>query len=150
MRARDVMAPATVVAPGGPTSELIEAFSDPDVRAVAVVTEVGELVGIITERRMLEALLPAYVKDDEALARVLEEEVGAGLSARLTGKRCIDLVDETIRDHGTVAPDDTLIEVAVAMVRWSDPAVLVVEGKTVLGVITVDVLLPALLSPKKT
>ena len=148
MKARDLMRAARVARPGDPASVLVEAFADPDVRGVAVVTDLGELVGLITEQDMLGACLPSYVLADEALARVLEEEAGARLSARLAGKRARDLIDETTREEAIVAPDDTLIEVADTMLRSKDPAVLVVEGKRVLGVITADVLLKALLSPQ--
>jgi CBS domain-containing protein len=147
MKARDLMRTARVAKPGDPVSALIDAFADPDVRGVAVVTDVGELVGLITDQEMLGACLPSYVIADEALARVLEEEAGSRLLARLAGKKARDLVDETTREEAIVAPDDTLIEVADTMVRSKGPAVLVVEGKKVLGVITADVLLKALLSP---
>jgi CBS domain-containing protein len=147
VRARELMKAARVARPGDPANVLIEAFADPDVRGVAVVTDLGELVGLITDQDMLSACLPAYVVADEALARVLEEEAGARLSARLAGKQARDLIDETTREEAVVAADDTLIEVADTMVRSKGPAVLVVEGKRVLGVITADVLLKALLSP---
>jgi CBS domain-containing protein len=147
MRARDLMKAARVAKPGDPATILIEAFADPDVRGVAVVTDVGELVGLITDQEMLGACLPSYVLDDEALARVLEEEAGARLSVRLGGKQVRDLIDETTREEAVVSPDDTLIEVAATMVRSRGPAIVVVEDKRVLGVITADVLLTALLSP---
>jgi CBS domain-containing protein len=54
-------------------------------------------------------------------------------------------VNTSRRQDPPVPPDATLVEVAVALVRSGSPAVLVVEGKRVLGVVTVDVLLPALL-----
>jgi CBS domain-containing protein len=150
MRARDLMRAARVAKPADPVSALIEAFANPQVRAVAVITDLGELVGLITDQDMLGACLPSYVIADEALARVLEEEADARLSDRLAGKQARDLIDETTREEAIVTPDDTLIEVADTMVRSKGPAVLVVEGKNVLGVITADVLLKALLSPKDT
>jgi CBS domain-containing protein len=147
MKARDLMKAARVVRPADTCNTLIEAFADPEVRGVAVVTDMGELVGLITDQDMLAALLPSYVVDDEALARVLEEDAGARLSARLAGRQTRDLIDETSREEAVVAPDDTLIEVADTMVRSKGPAVLVVEGQRVVGVITADVLLKAVLSP---
>jgi CBS domain-containing protein len=147
MKARDLMKTARVVVPGDSCTTLIEAFADPEVRGVAVVTDLGELVGLVTDQDMLAALLPSYVVDDEALARVLEEDEEARLSIRLAGKQTRDLIDETTREEAVVAPDDTLIRVADTMVRSKGPAVLVVEGRKVVGVITADVLLKALLSP---
>jgi CBS domain-containing protein len=147
MKARDLMKTARVAHPNDPCSALVEAFADPEVRGVAIVTDVGELLGLVTDQEMLAALLPSYVVDDQALARVMDEEAGARLAARLATKQTHDLIDETAREEAVVAPEDTLIEVAATMVRSRGPAVVVVEGKRVLGVITADVLLTALLFP---
>lgn len=146
MRARDLMKAARVVRPVDSCITLMQAFADPEVRGVAVVTDMGELVGLITDQDLLAALLPSYVVDDEALARVLEEEASARLSVRLAGKLARDLIDETTREEAVVAPDDTLIEVADTMVRSKGPAVLVVDERKVVGAITADILLQALLS----
>lgn len=145
MRARDLMRPVSTVRPDDPAGKLIEAFKDPEVRAVAVLSEVEELIGAFTDEDMLDALLPSYVLDDEALARVLEEEAGTRLRERLEGKRVKDVFDPEGGKRSRVGPGDTLIEVATAMSRSGDPAVLVVEGNRVIGVIPVDVLLPVLL-----
>jgi CBS-domain-containing membrane protein len=145
MKARDVMGPVRVVRPEDPAGELVRAFEDPDVRAVAVVTEVGELVGTFSDEDMLRAILPSYLLDDAALAGVLDEEAGAKLYRRLEGKRVKDLVEASRREHPRVAPEDTIIEVAVTMCRSGDPAVLVVESGKVVGVIPVEALLPAML-----
>jgi CBS-domain-containing membrane protein len=148
VKARDLMGPVRTVRPEDPAGELVRAFQDPDVRAVAVVTELGELVGSMSDEDMLSAILPSYLLDDAALAGVVEEDAAAELYRRLEGKRVKDLVEATRREHPLVSPEDTLIEVAVAMCRSSDPAVLVVAERKVLGVIPVEVLLPALLRPE--
>jgi CBS-domain-containing membrane protein len=145
VRARDIMRPARVVRPDDPADELIQAFEDPDLRAVAVVTDEGDLVGLVTDEDLLYALLPSYVLEDEALAGVLEERAGSTLRERIEGKRVRDVVKTTRREDPPVDSDDTLVEVAVSLVRSGHPAVLVAERGRVLGVITVDVLLPALL-----
>lgn len=149
MKARDLMLPVREVRPEDPAAELVDAFRDPSVRAVAVVTDVGELVGAFSDEDMLGAVLPSYVVDDEALAGVLEEEAGTHLARRLEGKRVKDLLDASRPSHSVVGPDDTLIEAAATMVRSGDPAILVVEEGRVLGVLPVDVLLPALLGQRR-
>lgn len=145
MRARDIMQPARVIRADDPAEELIRNFEDPELRAVAVVTEEGDLVDLVTDEDLLYALLPSYVLEDEALAGVLEERAGSTLRQRIEGKRVRDVVSTTRREGPPVDADDTLVEVAVSLVRSGHPAVLVAEGGRVLGVITVDVLLPALL-----
>jgi CBS-domain-containing membrane protein len=139
------MQPARVVRPDDPAAELIRAFEDPELRAVAVVTGEGDLVGLVTDEDLLYALLPSYVLEDEALAGVLEERAGSTLRGRIEGKLVRDVVKTTRRQEAPVDADDTLVEVAVKLVRSGNPAVLVAERGRVLGVITVDVLLPALL-----
>lgn len=149
MRARDLMQPARVLDPEDDAGELIRAFEDPEVRAVAVVNRLGERVGVLSDEDMLQALLPPYVLDDESLAGVLAENAAAECRRRLEGKRVKDIVDAARRPHPTIGPDATLIEVAASLARTGDPAVLVTEGEEVLGVVTVDVLLPALLRPRR-
>ena len=143
------MRPVRSVSPEDEAAALIAAFEDPELRAVAVVTEYGELLGAFTDEDLLAACLPLYVLEDEALARVLEEDAGEELRERLVGKRVKDLVDPAHKQRPTADPDDTLVEVAAAMIRSSDPAVLVVEDRVVVGVITVDALLPALLAARE-
>jgi CBS domain-containing protein len=148
VKARDLMQPVRVVKPDDPATELIRAFEDPALRAVAVVSGEGELIGVISDEDLLYALLPSYVLDDEALAGVLEEGAVETLRHRLEGKRVKECVHTTRRQHAPVEPDATLVEVAAAMVRSGDPGVLVIEKEKVLGVITVDILLPALLGTR--
>jgi CBS domain-containing protein len=148
VKARDLMQPVRVVKPDDPATELILAFEDPALRAVAVVSGEDELIGVISDEDLLYALLPSYVLDDAALARVLEEGAGTTLRHRLEGKLVRECVHTTRRQHAPVEPDATLVEVAAAMVRSGDPGVLVIQEGRVLGVITVDVLLPALLGKR--
>jgi hypothetical protein len=55
-----------------------------------------------------------------------------------------DVVNVRRRQQVPVGPDAPLIEVTDAMVQSGDPAVPVVEGDVIAGVVTVDDLLPAL------
>ena len=139
------MRPATTVRADAPAAELVRAFEDPDLRAVAVLGEQAELIGLVTDEDLLYALLPSYVVEDEALAGVLEERAGETLRQRIGGKLVRDVVHADRRRQAPVEPQSTLVEVALRLVRSGDPAALVAEEGRVLGVITVDVLLPALL-----
>jgi CBS domain-containing protein len=147
VRARDLMQPVITLRADDSAAGLLRAFEDPEVRAAAVVSAEGRLLGLVSEEDVLSSCLPSYVLEDQALARVLEEDVGSRLRERLEGKRVREVVNTERRQNPPVAPEATLIEVATALARSGDPAVLVVEGGRVLGVITVDVLLPALLGP---
>jgi CBS domain-containing protein len=147
MKARDLMQPVASVSPDDACGELVRYFRDPAHRVLAVVSEKGQVLGMITEEDVLNALLPAYVLADEALAGVLEETAGAELAERMKRRRVQEVVDLRRRGRETVSPDDTLVEVGAAMARSNDPGVLVVEGGTLLGAVTVDRLLAVLLRP---
>jgi CBS-domain-containing membrane protein len=146
VKASDVMRPAAVLHPDDRAEELVRAFARPSLRAVAVVSSEGDLIGLVTDEDLLYALFPPYVLDDHVLARVLEQDVASELRRRLEGKRVKNVVHIRRRQQVPVGPDDSLVEVISAMVRAADPAVLVVEDDVLAGVITVDDLLPALLS----
>ena len=147
MRARDIMQPARVVSPDASCEELLRVFEDPEVRAAAVLPRrPGDPAGLVTEEDVLAALLPSYVLEDEALAGVLEEAAAGKLRDRVARRAVREVINVERRRHPPVSPDDTLIEVATAMARSGHPAVLVADHRgEVLGVITADGLLPALL-----
>jgi CBS domain-containing protein len=142
------MTPVLTVRADDSVGELARAFAAGDLRAVAVVTEGGQLVGILTDEDLLDALLPAYVGQDKALARLLAQADAAELLGRIEGKRVSELVQASRREHPTASPDSTLVEVLSAVCGTGASAVLVIEAEQVLGVITVDRLLRILLSPK--
>jgi CBS domain-containing protein len=152
MKASDLMVPVETLHPDDPATELIRHFAGGGLRLLAVVETKGEVegkvVGVVTDEDVLSALLPSYVLADESLARVLEEGAGEELRKRLEGRRIRDVCDLSRRDRPVVVPDDTLIEVGAALARSNDPGVLVVDQGRLLGAITVDRLLAALLGPE--
>lgn len=133
-----------VVRPSDPGEALMEALQRPEVRAVAVLSAEGEVLGLVTDEDLLYALLPPYVVEDESVAAALERDCAGELRRRLQGRRVQEVLNFRRRAFEPVGPGDTLIEVAASIVRAGDPAVLVVEDDRVLGVVTVDGLLPAL------
>jgi CBS domain-containing protein len=149
MRARDIMQPARLVSADAPCEDLLRVFEDPDVRAAAIAPALeGRPAGLVTEEDVLSALLPSYVLEDESLAAVLEERAADELRQRVGHRKVREVINVDRRRYPPVDPDDTLIEAAAAMARSGHPAVLVAgrDGRVV-GVITADVLLPALLGP---
>jgi CBS domain-containing protein len=145
VKASDVMRPVAVLQADDPAEKLVRAFERPTLRAVAVVSGEGKLLGLVTDEDFLHVLLPPHVPEDHALARVLEKDAGWDASRRLDGRLVKSVVNVRGRQHVRVSPDDALVEVIRVMARTLGPAVLVVEDDLVLGVITVDDLLPALL-----
>lgn len=148
MRARDLMSPVPELRPDDHADALVRAFDDPNVRVVAVTTSVGELVGVVTDGDLLDALLPSYILAAERLAGVLDEKTADTLRERLANKRVRDLVEMSRGAHPRVSPDDTLVETAAALARSRDRAVLVMDAGRVMGAVNVDRLLQVLTHPK--
>lgn len=145
MKAKDLMVQVDTLRPDDPATKLIDHFSRGGVRLVAVVGDRGEVAGVVTEEDLLSALLPSYVLADESLARVLEEGAAEELRKRLEGRQIRDVCDLKRRDRPSVEPEDTIIEVGAAMARSNDLGVLVVDQGRLVGAITVERLLAALL-----
>ena len=146
MKARNLASPQPVVRADAPARDAASVLARHDVRAVLVVDERDEFLGVLSDSELLRGLLPAYVDQARMLARVLEEGAAEVLYRRLEGRSVADLM----LDDGDVEPlvsgDDTLIEVASVMVRARAPAVGVMDDGRLIGGITIDHLLTHLLS----
>ena len=109
----------------------------------------GRPYTVLPGSQVLRFIIPRYVQDDPALARVYDERASDELCAKLTGSTVRDLLPDgqDVDEIPVVDPDATMIEVAAVMARMHSPIVAVVEGSQLLGAITVrrllDHLLPA-------
>ena len=146
VKAKDVMRVATVLRPDDPAEDLLSLFKRPGLRAVSVVSPQGELIGLVTDQDLLGAVLPPYVVEDPLLARPLAADAIQELHLRLTGKRVKDVVSIRRPRQPPVDLDDSLIEVTSRLVRSGDPAVAVIKDDVLVGLITVDDLLSALVA----
>jgi CBS domain-containing protein len=113
--------------------------------SAALVVDDDGLVGVVTDEDLLRALLPSYVGEAEALARVLGEDSSEQLWRRLEGRTVRDLIRDR-EEEPVVDGEATLVEVASVMVRAETPIVAVVEGGRLVGGITIDHLLTHLMS----
>ena len=144
VKARDLMSRAAVMHPDDPAEDLILAFDGLGPVAVAVANPDGHLLGLVTRLDLLRVLLPPYVREDPALARVLDDEDGTwALRRRLQGRRVRHVAN--VRGPA-VAPEDTLIKVTSTLVESERSAIPVVADGIVVGVIVADDVLPALLA----
>ena len=113
--------------------------------SAALVVDDDTFVGVVTDEDLLRALLPSYVGEADALARVLEEDSSDRLWQRLEGRTVRDLIQDR-EEEAVVDGGATLVEVASVMVRAEAPIVAVVEDGRLVGGITIDHLLTHLLS----
>jgi CBS domain-containing protein len=114
--------------------------------AALVVDGNDRFVGVVTDEDLLRNLLPSYVEEADALARVLEENSSDQLWRRLEGRTVRDLVVRDREHEPVVDAGATLIEVASVMVRAEARIVAVVDDDRLVGGITIDHLLTHLLS----
>lgn len=108
-------------------------------------------VAILPGSQVLRFLIPRYVQDDPALARVLDEEYADNLCDALAEKTVRDLLPKERVPLPIVAPDDTMLEIAAIMAANRCPLVAVVESNSktapMIGAISASQLL-AKLMPK--
>lgn len=145
MKARDIASPHPTLRADAPAWAAAEQLSRIDVRAVLVVDGSGRLVGVLTDGGLLAALLPDYLEEDEALARVLEEDAGEGLRGGLEGRTVADLLGAYDGPRPEVDGEARLLEVAAMMVRTRLSLVGVVDRGRLVGGISIDDLLTYLL-----
>lgn len=145
MKARNLASPRETVRIDDAAADAARILSRHDVRAVLVVKADGSFAGTLSDSELLRSLLPSYVEDNEALARVLEEAAAEDLYRRLEDRTVADLMPEDRDEPPVVDAGDTLIEVASVMARSRASLVGVIEGGRLIGAISIDDLVSQLL-----
>jgi CBS domain-containing protein len=100
---------------------------------------------ILPGSQVLRFVVPGYVQDDPALARVYDERHADQLFRPLAARSVRELLPRKPPELATLKGEDTAIEVAALMARLRSPLVAVLEGGEFLGAITVSRLLSMLL-----
>ncbi len=96
---------------------------------------------------MLRFVIPRYVQDDAALARVINERGSEQLLGELSGRTVRDVLPRHPDVELAVAnPDDTVLELAALMARTHSPLVAVVEDGRLTGCVTLPRVLDVLLT----
>jgi len=120
--------------------------------AVIVCDAEGRPHTILPSSQVLRFMIPTYVQEDPALARVYLEGPSEKLMSTLAARVVRDLLP-TPQDRDSlpvVEPEATLLEVAVLMARRRSPIAAVMDGDVLLGAITVSRVLQVLLPPAPT
>ena len=95
-----------------------------------VVDEHQHPVAILPGSQVLRMLVPRYVQDDPALARVLDESHADRMCDALADRTVRDLLPKERVKLPVVAPDDTVLEIAAIMAANRSPLVAVVEERS--------------------
>jgi CBS domain-containing protein len=145
MKALGLASPQESLRADAPAEDAAQALSRIQTNAAFVVDASDRLVGVLTEADVLRSLLPSYVGEADALARVVEEASAEQLWRRLENQTVRDLLPPERDEEPVVDGDATLVEVASVMVRAGVPIVAVVEGDRFVGGIAIDHLLAHLI-----
>jgi CBS domain-containing protein len=133
MRARDLAVPFPAVSLDEDALTAARLMADRKLPGIVVCHADGSPHTILPGSQVLRFVIPRYVQDDEALARVIDEQAADEMFAELAGRR--------VRDLPVVKGEDTVMEVAALMARAHSPLVAVVEDGALLGCVTVAALL---------
>jgi len=147
MRARDLAQQVPVVALDDDAMEAARILSRERLAGLIVTDTDGQPYTVLPGSQVLRFLVPRYVQDDPALARVYDEQASDELFAKLRKSTVRDLLPDRhdVDEIPIVDPDATTIEVAAVMARMHSPVVAIVDGKDIVGAITVRRLLEHLL-----
>jgi CBS domain-containing protein len=136
----------TVDTPADQAARLLTEHNRP---GLIVVDDDQHPIAVLPGSQVLRVMIPRYVQDDPALARVLDEEFADDICAALTTKTVADLLPRDKVTLPVVGPDDTVLEIAAIMAANRSPLVAVVE-KTgdrgrLIGAVSVSTLLGSIL-----
>jgi CBS domain-containing protein len=143
VRARDLAEPYPSIALDATALDAARMLGEHVLPGLIVLGDDGLPWTVLPGSQVLRFVIPRYVQDDPALARVYEEDWSDQLDRSLSGKTVRDVLPrkQDATHIPQVAPDATTMEVAAVMVRMHSPIVAVVDGSDVLGAISVRGLL---------
>ena len=136
MRARDIAEPYPVVGLDTPALEAARLIARDRLPGLVVTDRDGAPKAILPASEVVRFMVPEYVQADPALAGVLGEVPIQEISARLGHATVADLVSARPVDLAVLKADDTVVELAAIMARLRSPLCAVVDGRTILGVVT--------------
>jgi CBS domain-containing protein len=111
----------------------------------------GRPFTVLPASQVLRFMIPRYVQDDPALARVVDESYADRMCAALADRRVAELLPRNLPPLPVVGEDDTALEIAAMMAERHSPLVAVLAGDAagggpLLGVVTAGRLLERLLA----
>lgn len=148
MIARELAVPYPSIGMDDDALDAVRLMAGEHLPGIVVCEPSGRPTRILPGSQVLRFVIPQYVQDDAALARVMGERSAERLLGGLAGKTVRDLLPQHVDvDLAVAAPEDTVLELAVLMARTHSPLVAVVEDNRLLGCVTVGRLLDVLVTP---
>ncbi len=149
MFARDLTVPCPSVGLDDDAWDAVRLMAEQRLPGIVVCRPDGRPARILPGTQVLRFVIPRYVQDDMALARVLDEHSSDRLLEELAGKKVRELlVDRPDVDLAVARPDDTVLELAALMARTHSPIVAIVEDERLVGCVTLPRVLDALVASR--
>jgi predicted transcriptional regulator len=147
--ARDLAMPYPSIGMDDDALDAVRMMAEQRLPGIVVCEPGGRPTRILPGSQVLRFVIPRYVQDEAALARVISERASDRLLGELVGKKVRDVLSQPPDvDLAVVNPDDTVLEIAVLMARTHSPLVAVVEDNLLIGCVTLPRLLDVLLAPR--
>ena len=154
MKARELAAAYPTVGLASGAVEAARLLTEQDRPGLVVVDEHDHPVAVLPGSQVLRLLIPGYIRDDRALAAVVDQDFVDHMCDALEGKTVAELLPQDRSRLPVVEPDDSVLEVAALMAAERSPIVAVVEGSArsgpFLGAITLPAILRVLLPDRLT
>ena len=128
MRARDLIERIPTVGRETSALEAVRVIAEYRLSGLIVADDDGVPVAVVPSSQVLRLMVPTYVLDDPSLAHVYDEAGAQELCERLGDATVADLLDDeqvTAHEVPSVLPEDTLVEIAMAMITSRSPLILV-------------------------
>lgn len=120
-----------------PLCKAIDEFVRLGISEIPVIDEEGDLAGVVTEEELLRVCLPDYVTWMDDLSPILHFEPFAEVLKTEANAPVVEIMVMSDR-YATVAEDTPAVQVAKVMMKREVRQVLVVRGRKLLGVITMQ------------
>lgn len=147
MRAHDLVVSLPTISLDAPVLAAARLLAGCNLPGLIVVDGDGCPVTVLPGTHVLRLVIPAYCREDPALARVIDEP-SADLFLRGVQDRTVaDLLPMEYPEPPVVDPQATVLEIAAVMAQKNSPLVAVArQGEPMLGGITLDALLDRMLA----
>jgi CBS domain-containing protein len=153
MLARDLAEPYPTVRLTTPATDAARLLADRKLPGLIVVDDHDHPVAILPGSQLLRRIIPAYVQEDPALARVMDEASSDHLCDAIADRVVRDILPREKSALPVVLAEDTGIEIAAIMAKARSPIVAVVEDDSptanLIGAVSVAHLLEMLLPPDR-
>jgi len=140
VRAGDLAEPFPTVALSTQALTAARMIGEARLPGLIVCEDDGSPHTVLGGSQVLRFMIPQYIQDDPALARVYDEVSSEKLLGRLSDRTVSDLLPkrQDRDDLPVVDADATTVEIAAVMARLHSPLVAVLRGRRVTGAVTVS------------